>query len=779
MPASDRVAHWPAQDSSHPSQQQAGVEALHIQIGGRVQGLGVRPAIARLAQQLGVAGHVSNCSQGVAICAEGSRDLLFAFRQQLTDCLPPEARISFIAVEAVRPTGLARFRIEATTREGALAVRAPPDLAVCSACLAESSDRRNRRFQYPFTSCTRCGPRYSLIQAMPYDRDATSMHSFRQCAQCMGEYGRIIDRRFHSQTNCCPACGPGVWLATSSQPVVARSAGAMEQALAALQDGKIVAVRGLGGYQLLVDATSGPAVARLRGRKGRDAKPLAVMVSDLAMAQRLARLSLAEQTTLSDPANPIVVVQGLCDSPVAKDVNGGLDTLGLMLPTTVLHAAIVRGMGQPLVVTSGNREGEPLWYQPATAEQSVSEIPDVWLHHNRDIMHPIDDSVVRVVAGQPMTIRLARGLAPFPLEMESDRAILALGGHQKSAIALSTGTQAVLGPHLGDLDSEAMRIRYVEHIEKLCQLYQTVPSLVVHDGHPDYFSTRWATANNIPTMAVQHHHAHVVAGMIEHRWLDRQVLGVAWDGTGYGPDGTIWGGEFLLANSQEYLRVGCLRPFFLPGYEAALREPWRAAVSLALQAGGHELVGRLRFSEVSGQSVNRISKLVQRSSHGVWSTSAGRLFDGIAALILGVSESRYEAEAAMLVEAIADRSAAGDYPLPLLLGEPAMLDWRPLVIAVLQDRQAGLAPGVMAMKFHRSLARGIAALVVLYPGLPVLLTGGCFQNQLLTELAAESLEGSSRLLGLPGMIPVGDGGLAAGQLAVAMARSRGGQTRCA
>ncbi len=756
----------PAVDAAAPK-----LQAVQINLRGRVQGFGVRPAIARLAQELQLTGYVGNCQEGVVIHIEGDEKLLQAFQCRLQSSLPQEAVVSRVEAFGATPAQHSRFDIKSSHKQGSLSAFVPPDVMVCSECLADVSAVGNRRFGYVFTTCTRCGPRYSLIQAMPYDREATGMVQFTPCRHCRDEYIRLNDRRFHSQTNSCPECGPQVWLADRCGQTMARHEAALDRTAAALREGKIVAIKGIGGYQLAVDATSSAAVEELRRRKQRFGKPLAVMAANLAAAEQLAIFNDAERKSLTDPTNPIVVTALRMPSRLASEVTGGLPTVGLMLPTTPLHEFLIRRVSGPLIVTSGNLEGEPLAFDAVSAHE-LSQVAELWLHHDRPILRAIDDSVVQIVANRQAAIRLGRGLAPLPLQLESDRAILALGGHQKTAIALTNGAQAVLGPHVGDLENEGTRGRYLEHVDAMCKLYGAKPTLLVHDLHPDYFTSRWAAEQPTATMAVQHHHAHIVAGMLEHGWLDRQVLGVAWDGTGYGGDGTIWGGEFLLTTATDFSRVGSLLPFLLPGGDAAVREPWRVAVSLVYQSLGSEAAAQLRFSDVGSHQIERLVHLLRHPRLCHQTSSAGRLFDGVAALALGTGHIQFEAQAAMLLEAACDLSCADSYNVPLSDREPMQFDWRPMMGEILTDLKTGLSTRTIATKFHRALANAIVTICARFSNLPVVCSGGCFNNRLLVELVAERMGGRTERHGLPGVIPVNDGGLAAGQLAVAAARTK-------
>jgi hydrogenase maturation protein HypF len=760
-------------------EQPLALRAMCITLAGRVQGIGLRPAVARWAHELHLAGSVSNTPRGVQILVEGPASTLERFVQGLRDRLPPTAQVEEMESTSVLPQGLTVFTIAPGADAGRLAARVPPDQVVCSACLADTQSA-NRRAAYAFTSCADCGPRYSIIEAMPYERAQTSMAAFALCAACRGEYESPADRRFHAQTTACPRCGPRLWCGDGSGKVVASADGAMLAAASAIGSGQIVAVRGLGGYQLVVDATSPPAVERLRQRKRRHGKPLAVMAGSLEEARRLAQLSVAEQELLTSPAGPIVVAAARAGSPVAAAVHPGLDTIGVMLPTTPLHWLLLRACRRPLVVTSGNLEGEPLAYWQEEALRQLHGVADLWLEHDRPIRRPIDDSVVRVIADRPATVRLARGYAPLPLRLEARQPTLAMGGQQKAALALTNGTQAVLGPHIGDLDTLASRERLLEQVAALTELYAVRPERSATDQHPDYFATQWALAKFGTTETVQHHHAHIVVGMLEHGWLDHEVLGVAFDGTGYGADGTIWGGEFLRATATGFRRVAHLRPFRLPGGERAAREPWRVAVSLVKQAVGADEASRLAFPPTASLSPEgrggdscdcaRLLPIIRSPRFSPLTSSAGRLFDGVAALALGVSHCQFEGQAAMMLEAACTTDEQGSYPMPISAGQPREVDWRPLIAAALRDRAAGVEPGIIAMRFHRGLAMAVASLCRAYAPLPIVLGGGVFQNRALVELIVEELAGSGQPLGLPGLIPVNDGGLAAGQLAVATAR---------
>ncbi len=594
------------------------------------------------------------------------------------------------------------------------------------------------------------------------------MQQFLLCPACRQEYESEDDRRYHAQTNACPECGPRLWVCDARGRQLADNTDAILTAAAALRAGQIVAMKGLGGYQLLVDATSTVAVQRLRTRKQRLHKPLAVMVPNLAAAEQLAVVNDAERRQLASSAGPIVILRQRENSSLSPAISPSLPTVGLKLPTTPLHALLLSQTKVPLVTTSGNRDGDALAATEITATRDLADIADLWLHHDRHIERPIDDSVLRVINNKPCLLRLARGLAPLRLRsLVSERPLIALGGHMKNAIALSNGSQAVLGPHVGDLDSLSNCSRWNEHLIAMASLYgvSVTDADLVGDAHPDYFTSRWMTDRGQSRTSVFHHHAHIASVMLEHD-LDREVLGLAWDGTGYGPDGTIWGSEALLATRSNFHRVGSLRAIPLPGGERAIFEPWRIAVALVADSCGFEIARQLTWPKVTSQQIDDVLKLLTRPQLMPKTTSMGRLFDGIAAIALGVSHSSDDGRAAMLLEFSADESAIGRYEL---IGDRSTgsADWRQLIAAVINDRNNAATPGQIAMKFHRAIADWANELSGEHANVPLVLSGGCFQNGLLRTLIEAASSNRRWGLFVPQRIPPGDGGLASGQLAVA------------
>ncbi|MEZ6133480.1 MAG: carbamoyltransferase HypF [Pirellulaceae bacterium] len=747
--------------------------SVAIALQGDVQGSGIRPAIANLAMQYELHGSVRNTRQGVSILVAGDRSAIAVFEQILREHYPHTKQTSVLSNTTVLQDG---FKILNSSLDGSANFVIPLDRVVCQRCLEECQTRGDRRFGYPLNSCPQCGPRYSIINAMPYDRTETSMARFTMCGECLAEYSNPSHRRFHAQTNCCPKCGPQVWYqGADGTTEIFR---AIEAAAQAIASGKIVAVKGLGGYQLLCDATNQPAVVELRRRKGRPSKPLALMVRSLTDARALAAINPLEVAALTSNAGPIVILDLQPNCQLSSLIYPGLNHIGLMLPTTAMHAMLLDHVARPMVVTSGNREGEPLEYDPLEAQTRLASIADGFLHHDRPIVRPIDDSVVRCMAGQQVTLRAARGIAPLPLDYNVRHPIEGMGGQQKSAIALSNGHCVVLGPHLGDLYSVANRERFLKHRLSLKRLMTCEPTLAAYDEHPDYFSSVHALqSTDACAEPVQHHHAHVAAAMLQHGWIDREVLGFAFDGTGFGGDRTVWGGEVLVTHADKFKRVAHLRPFPLVGQELAATQPWRVAAMLLKESLGTDLAVEFcqRMHEtwqVETYQLQTLLNLENPAAISAKTSSMGRLFDGVSAIVCGMGQTTYEGEAAMRLEAICDRGTrpANSYALDILPIEPWQLDWRPLIRSIVQDLSDGVDKSQIAMKYHRCIAEAIWQIAERFPHLPVVLTGGVFQNRILVELVNERMAEHPSPLGLPGQIPPNDGGLAAGQLVVAAAK---------
>ena len=757
---------------------------LALSVEGVVQGVGFRPFVHRTATARGLAGWVRNHSDGIHLEVEGPADAVRDFVETLRREPPSAARIERVHTTALPPARAHGFRILASVRDTTTRPTLPSDLATCSDCAAEIETPAARRYRYPFTNCTRCGPRFSVIEALPYDRARTAMRRFPLCAACGAEYADPTDRRFHAEPIACPACGPTLALFGPDGVVVAHGARALEQATEALVAGRIVAVKGLGGFQLLVDATDTAAVARLRARKERPHKPLAVMVASMTEARRIAVLTAAEEHLLTSPAAPIVLVRRrlrpASSAPGTQTVADGVaprsPLLGVLLPTTPLHRLLTAATARPLVCTSGNLSEEPLCTDNGEARIRLGTVADLFLVHDRPIVRPVDDSVARVGSAGPEVLRRARGFAPLPLRLSGPGetpCVLALGAQLKSTIALVVDGQAVVSQHLGDLHDAAGTLLLERTVADLLRCFDTTPERIACDLHPDYASTRLAerlaAAWSVPLERVQHHHAHVAACMAEHG-LTGPLLGLAWDGVGLGTDGRLWGGEALIVTGAAFRRVAHLRPFRLPGGERALREPRRAALGLLYAALGPEAAAQLG----SMFNVTEMRVLLTALAQGLnapETTAVGRLFDAVAALAGLRTHATFEGQAAIELEHAADGADGDAYPFLLGGGDPAVADWTPLLHALLADRAAQVPPAVIARRFHAALV-DLATAIAERVGLPdVVLAGGCFQNLRLATGVRRSLAARGCAVHTPALYPPNDGGIALGQALVALRRA--------
>ena len=796
-----------------PSSSQ-GVERRRLEVRGRVQGVGFRPFVARLAGELGLAGFVGNDSRGVFVELEGAAKKLERFVERLRSELPPLARIHELSSVERTVRGEQDFRIVASAAGEQQDVAITPDSATCDDCRRELADPSDRRYRYPFTNCTNCGPRYSIILAVPYDRPATTMAPFAMCARCQAEYDAPTNRRYHAQPNACADCGPRVWLSDGKgRRLVAATthdpAAPIDAAGARLRAGEIVAIKGLGGFHLACRADDRAAVERLRQRKGREAKPLALMVATLAAAELLVELDGPARAALCSPAAPIVVAPRRDDAKIANAVAPQRDELGVVLAYTPLHlllATAVRdeqGAPIPLVLTSGNDSGEPLSADNSDALARLGRIADAFLLHDRGIARPIDDSVLRALGeGEaPLILRRARGYVPdpLPLSLPARRPLLALGGDLKGAVCVASAQQVVLGEHLGDLEHPAAYRNFVAASERLTTLLRADPALVVHDLHPGYHSTAHARSlRGVECRAVQHHHAHAAACLVENGLTDGPALALCCDGTGYGDDGAIWGGELLLCDAVSYERVGQLRYLPLVGGDAAARETWRPAAGWLFEAFGEDGEGswqdalqgarRLVDAEALALAAQRLEAYREGRTRAVpRCSSLGRLFDAAAFLCGLCPVNRYEGEAAMLLEAAAQRArrqwveiaplaAAALHDGSLLVEQEGrlQLDTRPLARDLVARLAAGESTDVLAAAFHESIARLFARAaqrVAVERGLvDVLLTGGCFANRILLLRLSALLSEVGLTVHRHRLVPPGDGGLALGQATIAAAR---------
>lgn len=749
------------------------IERRRIQLRGLLQGVGFRPFIFRLATDLGLSGAVWNGPAGVTIEIEGARPNLETFLLRIEQERPVHAVIDQIDSTPLDPIGEARFEIRESDRAGARETSVPPDLATCADCLRETLDPANRRYRYPFTNCTDCGPRFSMIELLPYDRINTTMREFPLCEECRNEYENRSDRRFHAEPNACPACGPHLELWESDGSVRASHDPALRAAADALRQGKIVAVKGLGGFHLMVDARNEEAVQRLRQRKIREAKPFALIFPTLASVGAVCRLSKLEARLLLSPESPIVLLKKSAPSAIASSVAPDNPYLGVLLPYTPLHHLLMSELGFPVVATSGNRSEEPICTDENDALRRLAGIADLFLIHNRPIVRPLDDSVVRVIAERPLILRRARGYAPLSFQIETNRSLLAVGGHLKNTVAISAGGKITLSQHLGDLENAETDQTFRQAVADLKKLYHHSPDAVVCDLHPDYRSTQFARETGLPLQPVQHHYAHLLSCMAEHR-LEGALLGIAWDGSGLGPDGTLWGGEFLRIDERSFQRAAHFRTFRLPGGERAMREPRRSALGLLYEPFGDRAFEESAFLIVFNAEERRILKTMLKSGlNAPLTSSVGRLFDAVASLLGLRQTSRFEGEAAMALEFACEGIETEEaYPFRILEcgtpKAPLIIDWAPLIEAILGELEHSRPTGEIAVLFHNTLSEIIVSVARRIGEEKVVLTGGCFQNKVLTERAMMRLSAEGFQPYRHQQIPPNDGGLAVGQILAAL-----------
>jgi hydrogenase maturation protein HypF len=758
-----------------------------IHITGIVQGVGFRPFVYGLAKRYQLNGWVRNTSAGVDIEVDGSPDMLVAFRRALQDEAPPLARIDRLESSERPSNGFQSFEIVHSQSLSDISQPISPDVSICADCLGELFEPTDRRFRYPFINCTNCGPRFTIIKDIPYDRPQTTMAPFPMCPECRREYEDPLDRRFHAQPVACPHCGPHVWLEGDEHLLIGGRLPKGEAAIAKsrqlLQEGKILAIRGLGGFHLACDASNLAAVAELRRRKLRVDKPFALMLHDLAAVDRHCFVNEAEAEILQSRERPIAILRRRADSPIAAAVAPGQGTVGMMLPYTPLHYLLLEpedDFPDALVMTSGNLSEEPIATDVDEARQRLAPLADAFLMHNRDIHVRCDDSVVRAIDKSVYPIRRSRGYAPFPVHLPWEaRPLLAVGAELKNTFCLASGDYAFLGHHIGDLENLETLRSFESGVAHFERLFRVRPELLAYDLHPDYLATRYALARaereDIPATGVQHHHAHVAACLAEHGHPgDRPVIGVSFDGSGYGPDGAIWGGEFLLADYAGYQRVAHLAYVPMPGGDKAVREPWRMALAHLHQAG-IEWSGDLPPLAANGQTdkraLNVLRRQIVRGLNAAPTSSMGRLFDAVSALA-GVRQLvNYEGQAAIELEALVDPAEDGFYPF--VIGE--QIDPRPVIHGVTADVRAGVSPPIIAARFHNGVAHMVREVCVWQRERQdvneVVLSGGVFQNVTLLAKAGRLLRAAGFEVLIHRQVPANDGGLALGQAVVALWRS--------
>ncbi|HWP57639.1 MAG TPA: carbamoyltransferase HypF [Candidatus Acidoferrales bacterium] len=753
-------------------------QRAHIAVRGAVQGVGFRPFIYRLANEIGLVGWVLNSPQGVFIEVEGEKSRLDEFVLRIEKNRPPRASIQSLECRFVDPVGYRDFTIRESDAGGARTTLVLPDIAACPDCVREIFDPSDRRYRYPFTNCTHCGPRFTIVESLPYDRANTSMRKFDMCADCRREYQDPRDRRFHAQPNACPKCGPQLRLWDEQGRVVATGDRALCEAVDSIRSGRIVAIKGLGGFHLVTDARNDRAVSRLRERKRREEKPFALMAPSLEAVKTVCEVSALEERLLLGPEAPIVLLRrhpGCVNSAVSPAVAPRNPYLGIMLPYTPLHHLLMRALGFFIVATSANLSDEPICTDEREAVERLHGIADVFLVHNRPIVRHADDSVARIMGGRELLLRRARGYAPLPVCLKQDApALLAVGGQLKNSVAITVGPQVFISQHIGDLETTEAFTAFRDTIESLQRLYGVTPQRNLCDLHPDYLSTRYARERAVSAEAIQHHWAHIASCMAENE-LEGDILGVAWDGTGYGPDGTVWGGEFLLTDGASFRRFASLRRFRLPGGERAIREPRRAALGVLYEIFGDQLFDGSEFTLLDQfDSAERavLRQMVKKAVNSPYTSSAGRLFDAVSSLLGLCQRSRFEGQAAMELEFAADQIATEErYPFSFFAGkgegkyDPAwVVDWEPLIRAVLKDAAADVPRGIIAAKFHNTLVEVIAATATRAGERRIALSGGCFQNRYLLERVIGRLQAAGLHPYWHQRVPPNDGGIALGQV---------------
>ena len=753
---------------------------MHVSVRGVVQGVGFRPFVYRLAHDLGLAGWVRNTTGSVEIEVEGTDRSLKTFLDSLRSGAPPMARIDDINVSSIDARRLTGFEIRESQSEEGQYQLVSPDIATCSACLKEIFDPQDRRYRYPFTNCTNCGPRFTIIEDIPYDRPRTTMGRFTMCPDCQREYDDPLNRRFHAQPNACPVCGPSLELVDNGG-ICLEVPDVLQAAARLLGEGRILAIKGLGGFLLACDAGNARAVRLLRERKKRPSKPLAVMIATLGEVKKHCSLSASEEALLVSPQSPIVLLKWRPDSSICRDVAPSLKHLGVMLPYTPLHHLLMKDSGVPLVMTSGNLSEEPIARENDEALRRLDHIADYFLLHNRDIYAKYDDSVCLIEDKAPQSVRRARGYAPYPVPLPFDcRQVLACGAEEKNTFCLTRGRHAFVSQHIGDMENEETLEHFENTIDLYKRLFRVTPEVIAYDLHPEYLSTKYALAlknsASVPPhfVPVQHHHAHIVSCLVENN-LTGPAIGVAFDGTGFGTDGNLWGGEFLVADWRRFDRVGHLEAVPMPGGTAAIKRPYRMALGyLYSLIGAHiSLEGLPVFDSVDDQELAVIRHQVERGLNAPLTSGVGRLFDAVSAIIGIRGVVDYDAQAAIELEIrAAEVSGDGSYPFSVVEeADGHVVKLAELLEAIVSDVKLGVSPSVIAAGFHRTVADLILQMCRLVSGetglKTVALSGGVFQNRLLTCMTVDRLRLEGFKVVLQRIVPCNDGGISLGQAVVA------------
>jgi hydrogenase maturation protein HypF len=776
---------------------------LHITIRGAVQGVGFRPFIYRLATEMNLKGFVLNSPSGVFIEVDGEKTDLDNLLLRVGKEKPPRAIINSFEFSFLDPGNFTKFEIRESKQDGEISASILPDIAVCSDCLTEMFDPKDRRFLYPFINCTNCGPRFSIIESLPYDRPNTSMKIFPMCEECTKEYENPLNRRFHAQPTACPVCGPHIELCDVSEKVLYTHKDSLMQVADLLNQGKIIALKGLGGFQLLCDARNDEGVARLRQRKHREEKPFALMFPTIESVRELCSVNQFEERLLLSAESPIVLLRrkfiisslkseiknqlSNIDHPtssitpltshISNSVAPSNPYLGVMLPYTPLHHLLMKLLGFPVIATSGNLSEEPMCINETEALERLKDIADYFLVHNRPIVRQVDDSIVRIVNGREMVMRRARGYAPLPITLDETtisvgKSIIAVGAHLKNTIAVNKGREVFISQHIGDLSTNESFEAFGKTINDFKRLYRIESNGVVCDMHPDYLSTRYATEASNDASKVQHHAAHVFSCRAENQVKGR-ALGVAWDGTGFGDDESIWGGEFFMTDENSYHHVGQFRQFLLPGGEAAVKESRRSLLGVLHKAYGDDLFKDSFFQNIllkkySSAELKSLRTMLAKIINCPLTSSAGRLFDAISSLLNICDTSTYEGKAAMMLEFVADESVTETYPFVLEKGKLLIINWKPMLDRIIEDLNKTVSVPIISAKFHNTLAEIILGVAQKFGENKIVLSGGCFQNVLLLEKTINHLESKGFHVYHHQRIPTNDGGISLGQMVVAL-----------
>lgn len=762
---------------------------VRIIIHGAVQGVGFRPFVYRLASEMGLKGWVINSSQGVFIEAEGCKEVLDNFIFRIDKEKPHLSFIQSMEFSFLDPSGYDKFEIRLSKDEGNKTVLVMPDIATCDDCLSDIFDLNNRRYLYPFTNCTNCGPRFSIIERLPYDRNYTTMKKFEMCDKCREEYENPMNRRFHTQPNACPVCGPHLELWDANGNFVSSLHDALLQTISEIRSGKIAAVKGLGGFHLMSDARNEETTRMLRYRKHREEKPLALMFPNIELLCKYCEISEFEERLLLSPESPIILLKKkrrLPANDLAESIAPDNPYLGVMLPYTPLHHILMKEVNFPLIATSGNLSDEPICTDEKEAIERLGGIADIFLVHNRPIARHVDDSIVRMINGREMVVRRARGYAPLPVHLDHNndkQHYLAVGAHLKNTIAVSSNNNIFISQHIGDLETGEAYNAFSRVINDLTDIYDINPQTVICDMHPNYISTQYANACGKQTLHIQHHYAHILSCMTEND-ITEPALGVSWDGTGYGTDGTIWGGEFLLVNKNSFRRIAHLRSFRLPGSEKVIKEIWRTYIGIIYEIYGEKIFSEGKFitDEIcSSNDKEIIKKMLGQKLNSPVTTSAGRLFDAVA-FASGISKhSSYEGQAAMQLEFAAEKMNSNDsYQFRILdvndeeNDTKYILDWEPMFREILNEKKNRLAASnLIAVKFHNTLANIIVETAKKISEKKVVLSGGCFQNKYLIERTINLLENEGFKPYWHQRVPTNDGGISLGQIAAVLKMQKG------